>query len=345
MAEVIRVRAKVIEADAVELLDRSADRVEPACGVAGPGGCGGCDLQHASPSAQVRWKAAVIGDALHRQGGFSEGEVAALAVTVRPLPQGSLGWRIAARWHATADGRPGFRRWHRDDVIAVESCPVLAAPLRAAMGDALGAGRARLGTDGAVGEGRARTEQRVRHRRWSVSGAGFWQGHIDAASVLVDLVLDHAAPAPGQQWWDLYAGAGLFAAFLGESVGPSGRVLAVESSPESLRDARRALHDLPQVQLRRADAAAAPALWAELTTDAVGGIVLDPPRSGAGEPVVRAMAASGAGRIVAVSCDPVTFARDARLLRGSGYDLTRLDALDAFPMTHHVETVATFTRR
>ena len=113
---------------------------------------------------------------------------------------------------------------------------------------------------------------------------------------------------------------------------------AVEESAAAIRDARRSLHDLPTVVLHEARVAP----W--LRSDAVRRcdlVVLDPPRSGAGADVVRATVARSPRRIAYVACDPAALARDVATYASLGWSLTGLRAFDAFPMTHHVECVAT----
>jgi tRNA/tmRNA/rRNA uracil-C5-methylase (TrmA/RlmC/RlmD family) len=140
----------------------------------------------------------------------------------------------------------------------------------------------------------------------------------------------------GGRAWDLYGGAGLFAAVLAEQVGGTGGVLLVESSRSAVADAEANLADLPQVRcvadrVERAITSAA---------DRPDVVVLDPPRKGAGQAVVNAIAGRRPDRVVYVACDPAALARDVALFAGHGYALAALRAFDAFPMTHHVECVA-----
>jgi tRNA/tmRNA/rRNA uracil-C5-methylase (TrmA/RlmC/RlmD family) len=186
-----------------------------------------------------------------------------------------------------------------------------------------------------VVEGSGRAVQFVAGRRWEVSATGFWQAHRGAAQCYSDVVAEWADPSPGDRAWDLYCGAGVFAARLAETVGPAGAVLGVESARTAVADGAAALRDLP---------------WASLRADRVerwiagesGGaapdvVVLDPPRAGAGKAVVAALTAAAPARIVHIGCDPAAFARDISLYRAAGYAPTRLRAFDAFPGTHHVE--------
>ncbi|MEU4313708.1 TRAM domain-containing protein [Nocardia sp. NPDC024068] len=190
-------------------------------------------------------------------------------------------------------------------------------------------------------EGSGRAVQTVAGRRWEVSAAGFWQAHRGAAQCYSDLVAQWARPDTGAHAWDLYSGAGVFAARLAEQAGPAGSVLAVESAAGAVADGNAALTDLPWLSLRGGRVER----WAA----GRGGprpqvVVLDPPRAGAGKPVVEAVTAAGPDRIVHIGCDPAAFARDLRLYLDAGYRLDALRAFDAFPATHHVECVALLQR-
>ncbi|WP_337063340.1 class I SAM-dependent RNA methyltransferase [Kineococcus sp. G2] len=191
--------------------------------------------------------------------------------------------------------------------------------------------------------GRTRVGERVlvhgEELSFRVSGAGFWQVHAGAGTVLTEAVLDALAPRAGERALDLYAGAGLFTAVLARAVGEEGSVLAVEGEARAVRDARRSLHDAPQVELwegRVEEALADP----ELEGAGVDVVVLDPPRSGAGREAVEAIARLRPRAVAYVACDPAALARDVASFAQRGYVLDGLRAFDLFPMTHHVECVA-----
>ncbi|MDT8914108.1 class I SAM-dependent RNA methyltransferase [Amycolatopsis sp. PS_44_ISF1] len=352
-----RVRAEVTEdkggafcrADAVEVLTGSAHRVEPPCPLAAPGGCGGCDWQHADPAYQRSLKAAVVAEQLQRLAGISR------EVVVEPLDGGPLGWRSRVRLIAGRDGRAGLRAHHSHRVVPLDDCPI-AVPGSL---DGVPAKRWRPGSEIEVtadGEGRrhvrevstvhGRTQSRqlsgglaAQHaagRDWQLDAHGFWQVHPAAAATFAQLVGDWAEAPRGGVAWDLYAGVGLFASVLAEQVGPDGRVLAVESGRRAVADGERNLADLPQVSWRTGRVE-------HVVADAprpVDVVVLDPPRKGAGRAVVDAIVAGSPDRIVYVACDPAALARDVATFAGHGYSLSDLRAFDAFPMTHHVECVA-----
>ncbi|WP_063050135.1 class I SAM-dependent RNA methyltransferase [Nocardia arthritidis] len=193
-----------------------------------------------------------------------------------------------------------------------------------------------------VFEGSGRAVEYVAGRRWEVSATGFWQAHHGAAQRYSDLIAEWSELGPGGRAWDLYSGAGVFAARLAEQAGRTGVVLAVESARPAVADGAAALRDLPWVELR----AQRVERW---VFEHVGGaapdvVVLDPPRAGAGKEVIGAVTASGPARIVHVGCDPAAFARDLGLYQAAGYRLTDLRAFDAFPATHHVECLALLRR-
>jgi tRNA/tmRNA/rRNA uracil-C5-methylase (TrmA/RlmC/RlmD family) len=179
-------------------------------------------------------------------------------------------------------------------------------------------------------------------RRFRVTGSGFWQVHPGAAQTLLDAVLEATAPRPGERAFDLYCGVGLFASSLGLRVGERGTVLGVEGDERACADARRNLHDLPQVTLQqgRVDRVLA-ALGDQPHAAHADVVVLDPPRAGAGRAVIEAVCRLGARVVAYVACDPAALARDLEIAAANGYRLSGLRAFDLFPMTHHVECLAT----
>ncbi|MFI6025154.1 class I SAM-dependent RNA methyltransferase [Amycolatopsis magusensis] len=327
-------------ADVVEVLTAAPERVEPPCPLAGPGRCGGCDWQHASPAAQRELKGAVVAEQLQRLAGLSR------EVEVEELPGGPLGWRTRVRLVAGRDGRAGLRahRSHRVIPLAGNGCPIT---VPGALDDVL-ARTWRPGSEIEVtadADGQVHVDstgvavQRAAGRDWRLDAHGFWQVHPAAADTFAAAVGEWArAPRTGRVW-DLYAGVGLFASVLAEQVGPRGNVLAVESGRRAVVDGTANLVDLPQVHWRSGRV--------EDVLDALDPdderpdvVVLDPPRKGAGKAVVDAIAEGSPERVVYVACDPAALARDLATFAEHGYELAGLRAFDAFPMTHHVECIA-----
>jgi tRNA/tmRNA/rRNA uracil-C5-methylase (TrmA/RlmC/RlmD family) len=204
--------------------------------------------------------------------------------------------------------------------------------------------------------GRGYLSQHAAGRDWRVSAGAFWQVHPAAADALAGAVLAALGPQPGDAAIDLYCGVGLFAGVLAPVVGPTGTVIGVEADDAAVRDARHNLREWPWARVHRGDVAAVLTRGVDpprLPREGIrrGGLprtrlaVADPPRSGLAREVIEYLSAAenGVGRFAYVSCDPATLARDLGLLIGRGWRLDDLRAFDAFPMTHHVECVATLT--
>lgn len=345
---------RFVRADAVEVLESSADRVRPPCPYAGPSRCGGCDLQHVAVPAQRALKAAVVAEQLRRLAGLD------VDVEVEAVPGDleGLGWRTRVQWAVAADGTPGLRRHRSHEVVPVDRCLIAHPGLPDVAGtewpdassveaiESSTGQQLRLVTtrDGSTfADGPLLLTEEASGRRWQVTGSGFWQVHPGAADALVGAVLDGLAPRPGEHALDLYSGVGLFSAALADAVGRRGHVLAVESDRSAAADAVANVADLPQAAVlrERVDRALA---GPEARVRRADVVVLDPPRTGARRDVVAALAALSPRAVAYVACDPAALARDVGLFAGHGYGLASLRAFDLFPMTHHVEAVAVLTR-
>ncbi len=372
-----RVRALVTEvasdrrylrADAVEVLAPSPDRVEPPCPYAGPGRCGGCDLQHVALPAQRTWKAAVVREQLSRLAHLD------LDVPVEPVAGdlGGLGWRTRLELVAGEDGRPGLRSHRSHDVVAVDRCAIATDRVNAMLPGlpTSPAGTAYDVVDPSVGEPVVTivpsqdkpptVTEGVGDRTFEVSARGFWQVHPGAARTFVDIVLGMLGPRPGERALDLYAGVGLFAAFLADRVGPTGAVVAVESEATACEHAVSNVASLGNVVILRSrvdDSFGLPRrdrgprrrtarrpTRHPLMPPSADVVVIDPPRAGAGRAVLKEVTALEPRALAYVACDPAALARDTAYLLGMGWRLREVRALDAFPMTHHVECIAHFDR-
>ena len=428
LARLTEVTSRLARADAVEILKASPDRVQAPCPHAHPGGCGGCDWQHAALPAQRALKAAVVRQQLRRLAGLDR------EVTVEALPGdeepggeqpggeetgarpagGGLGWRTRVQFAVRRDGVAGLRAHRSHDVIDVGQCliahpaitdlgvtgrrwpgtssvetlvatgsgerAVIITPGRAGPGGSAGPGgrtRQPPGTPRVRGDsippyppgppdplyppyadsvlrraghsltplrGRSYLSQRAAGREWRVGAGAFWQVHPGAADVLTGVVMAELAPEPGDAALDLYCGAGLFAGSLALAVGPGGTVIGVEADNAAVRDARHNLREWPWARVHKGDVADVLGRGGQLgALPPARLVVADPPRAGLTREVIDYLGAAdnGAARFAYVSCDPATMARDIGLLLNRGWTLAGLRAFDAFPMTHHVECVAT----
>jgi 23S rRNA (uracil1939-C5)-methyltransferase len=357
-----RVRARIVDsrkdfarAVALDILDPSPDRVAPPC-PALAAGCGGCTWQYVSVEAQARLKAGIVVDALRRIGRLPEPPLPSVQELAGP-PR-----RTTARLAVSPAGRAGHRPRAGSGAVETDAC-LTAHPLLEELvvdGRYPGAGEVLLRAGVASGERLVRADRNrdgvrvpagvrvvgkahgrkafvhetVAGRRFRISADSFFQpGPLVAGGLAaaVAAAVGEALPEGGTLV-DAYAGVGLFGSVLGAARG--GRVVAIESDRAAAADARCNLADL----------------GAEVVTGEVGRwrpvpadvVVADPSRAGLGRPGVSALVATGAPRLVLVSCDPASLGRDTTLLAAEGYRLAAVALVDSFPHTFHVETVARF---
>lgn len=347
--EILQSKKDFVRAEVREVIEPSPVRVDPPCPFHAAG-CGGCTWQHVADGAQLAMKSAVVLEALTRTGRLVD-PVVELGSSVPPWA-----YRTTLRL-ATGEHRLGLRGRHSHDVVELDACPVshpLLQELLAAIrttGDGEVSLRVGAATDQRsawVVEGNARlidvpadvalgpdaaVHEVVAGSTLRVSAASFFQSGPAAAELLVAAVRRACGDmVESASIVDAYGGIGLFAANL-----DGRKVTLVEESETACADASINLAG------RRAEIVCSSVeRWRPRRTDLV---IADPSRSGLGKQAVAVLAATEARRIVLVSCDPVSLARDAGLLRESGYEHTTSTVYDLFPQTHHVEVVTIFDRR
>lgn len=360
----------------IEILEPSPERVEPEC--AHFGRCGGCLLQHWERAPYFAWKRDLVVEALAREG--LEAEVAPL---VDAHGAGRRRVIFHARQYG-ARTVVGFAERKSHAMVALDGCPVLAPslgkalPAARAVAEALAPlkkpldlqvaatdtgldmdvrgsgplppallmdlamlaerfGLARLTRHGELVLQRAAPVLAMGAARVALPPAAFLQATREGEEVLSRAVL--AATGGARKVADLFAGVGTFALRLAAAA----RVFAAESNAPALAALQAAAHapGLKAVTGEARDLFRRPLMAQEL--DAFDAVVIDPPRQGA-EAQARELAAAKVGRLVYVSCNAATFARDARLLVDGGWRLGGVTPVDQFRYSPHVELVATFTR-
>lgn len=322
----------------VELLEPGPGRVEPPCEAFGE--CGGCAWQHLSAETQLEAKRAILRDALVRIGGIEAPPV--LPIVASPA---AYGYRARNRVRVEG-GRVGYRRRRSHAQRPVSRCPVLVPELEERLGKPFDRdGEWELASDGA----RVRATLVGRHDgprlvlRVGGERIGFSAGvFAQANALLLDVLAARVAEAAGrgERAVELFAGAGLFTLALARAFGS---VVAVEGSRRAAADLRRNLAeaDLHHVAVRPEPVEA---VLAELAGTAPELLLLDPPRTGLPPGGADALAAIAPARIVYLSCDPATLARDLKVLCASGWALRSVEGFDLFPQTPHVEALVLLTR-
>jgi 23S rRNA (uracil1939-C5)-methyltransferase len=344
------------------LIEPGAGRATPPCRYYGR--CGGCDFQHLAYDQQIEAKAGIIRDAMRRIG--HQGVPANFEMISSPSP---LHYRMRAEWRVDCrTSQIGYLARSSNELVGVDRCLVLRPELDdrlrsipAARGDcedeSLSSVLAIAGDDAVsswppMGElYSGEVEVNVGDLPLGLDPRRFFQASRELLDVLVAEAVEPAISlmksngTDGQKIaaYDLYCGVGLFALHLAKRVDT---VEAVDIDGASIGLARRnaAQSDLHNVRFH-----ASPVdRWLRQHARRAGQldlVLVDPPRSGLERSVLDSLVQRRPPVIAYVSCDPATFSRDARILRESRYQLTRLRGVDLFPQTHHVEVVGHFVDR
>jgi 23S rRNA (uracil1939-C5)-methyltransferase len=348
LVEIVEVKKGYARGELAEIVEPSPLRRAAPCPVAAE--CGGCDWTALRLDAQLEAKKAIVVESLRRVGKFDPAEIPPVRLHASPL-----NYRLRSRLHLTADGDDvGFYALRSTRVVPLaEECEVVGPGLlrnrsavvrqlrRSGAGSVVTfesesgftarpfTGEEDVGEEVAISVGEA---------RYRLSTSSFFQVNRHLLSRLLDLVDVAAARAPRRRLAvDLYGGVGFFALRLARSFE---RVITVEASAVSHEYAR--LNALSAANVE-ADGRTVERFLRH-APDGIDFVMVDPPRAGLHVNVVDAIASSEASTICYLSCDPVTFSRDALRLRRDGWRPASLDLVDLFPNTHHIETLSSFVR-
>lgn len=331
------------KADMVEVLTPSPFRRAAPCPIANE--CGGCDWTALRLDKQLEAKQRILTESLRRIGKFDPAALPAIDVHASPL-----NYRLRSRLHVQ-DDKVGFYAMRSTRVVPlVEECEVVGVETAQYFGrgtlpdearpalHAADDGNAAVSPwelDGEVILDNRELTIRVDRFTYRLAAGAFFQVNRHLLPTMLRLVQQQAARTQRKRLAvDLYAGVGFFTLPLAEIFE---RVVAVEGSPIAVRYSRKNVpHNVKILQ--------APVENSLHRVPNPAFLFLDPPRAGAKREVIVAAAEKTRERIAYLSCDPVTFARDAQLLAKSGWRLATLDLLDLFPNTHHVETLGSFER-
>ena len=344
------------------------DHVWPEASVSRPPEqrAGGAEFGHIDLAFQRQLKTTVLHESFERVGKLPLPSLLTAPVRVQPVgddeQHNGLGWRTRVRLHIDAAGRVGPYAARSHSVVSVDGLPLAVADIeRVAPLSVRLTGPSTLDLVAPDGVEARQLEadsplivtETVGERAFRVRALGFWQVHRQAPVTLTAAVrtaTDDALLDPQAANLDLYGGVGLLAAALADVGGSTTRMTTVESdadatdfAAENLAEwvgARAVTARVDRFLNEQLDNASA----VERSRYRRATVVLDPPRAGAGTPVVEALVGLEPAQVIYVACDPVALARDTALLVSHGYRLAHLEAFDLFPHTHHFECVARFTR-
>ncbi len=351
LAEVNRQGPRHLEADLKQVLSPSPHRVDPPCPYYGE--CTGCQWQHMDYGYQLSLKRKLVEDQLRRVGGFDQAPIAPVLGCDDPWS-----YRNHARFTVGRNGTLGFVNRTSRKFVQVDRCIImdegvngLLASLQGKCGETTQLS-VRYGTgtgdwliqptmqslDIEVDTGQPRYWEELAGRRFRISSPSFFQVNTRQAATLFDVVWGRLNLSGRETVVDAYAGVGTFAVLLAPY---AKRVLAIEESAAAMKDAEANTEGLENVELvlgRTEEVLAG-------LPKAPDAVVLDPPRSGCLAGTLEALAERPPARVVYVSCEPATLARDLRFLCDAAYELLEVQPIDMFPHTYHVEAVATLQRR
>jgi 23S rRNA (uracil1939-C5)-methyltransferase len=343
----------------VEIHQPSPWRVQSRCPVFGV--CGGCQLQHMDYAAQLEWKRAIVCDLLQETGHFVPPPLLA------PIPCADpWHYRNHMRFSVNRQGQPGLTARGTHRVLPLTTCPIAHPAINTVL-QILSQQvnpqpqvlvRCATATSQLLLQPRpsARTQQdclaahldicpetmeeRLRGETFRIRPSSFFQTNTAQAEIMAQLVLDGLFPAQDRAACsatvvDAYCGVGTFALLLARR---ASRVIAIEESASSIRDAQWNLRAVENVQILQGKVED---LLPTLTLQ-IDGLVIDPPRTGCQRAVLDTLARHPVRRLVYVSCDPSTLARDLDILchEYATYRLRSVQPLDMFPQTAHIECVA-----
>jgi 23S rRNA (uracil1939-C5)-methyltransferase len=363
----------------VEVLDASAHRVAPPC-VYVPE-CGGCQLQHVAYAHQLDLKRDIVLDAMRHQ----KVEVPAVQVHGMGEPW-RYRWRgefhVVPGAHGMRDAGLGFNRARSWTAVAVDDClihhdtvarslPALREAVQGGAAEQLTVLHLTVGDEGRELLIRAKPRRALDAQavdaaarslppelHWNTDSTTLaWRGHMfrvtpdsfiqvnqQQVDVLYGLALDALGDVRGRRVVDGYAGIGVLSTAIAET---AAEVVCIEENPVAVHMGRlNARMNGVEERLRYVCAPVERVLADVAGEAAVDAVVVDPPRAGCEGGVTGWLALAGPPRIVYVSCDPATLARDLHVLATSGpYVVERFDLVDMFPQTHHVESVVGLRRR
>ena len=347
--KITAVSAKIAHADVVEVVTPSPNRVSPPCIYAGR--CGGCDFQHINIEKQRDLKVSIVKEQFLRIGKIDL-DLLGIDLKISAVePVDGLHWRTRMDFAVSPNGQIGFFGARSNEVVEIKDCLIADSRM-----DVTGLANRNWKSDARVEvavsstnevsvmrsgrsiSGPTQIVEQVGGNSFKIAPNAFWQSHKAAPVELVKAVMTLLEIKKNDHICDLYSGVGLFAAALLKEVSDLGFVTLIESDKTAVADARRIFANKQNVKILQG--LVAQQLPIVKRADL---ILLDPPRTGAGEVVVKQMVKFGPRKILYVACDPAALARDAKTLAESGYKLDHIQAFDLFPMTQHIECVASFS--
>jgi 23S rRNA (uracil1939-C5)-methyltransferase len=346
----------------------SEDRINPRC--IHFSACGGCQYQHLDYTKQLEQKEAILKDQLQRIGKIQDPPIQPIVPSPNPWY-----YRNHVQFHLGQQGELGYIHADGEHLLPITECHLPLAEInqiwpQIELGSDSGVYRLGIRQDSfgdqmlvlegndpeppefsedipvsavytppdaglTVLAGQDCLTYSLLDREFQVSARSFFQVNGPIAEAMIHFLLENLSLSKDIRALELYAGVGLFSAFIAEKVG---HLTAVESSGSACFDFAQNLDLFDNVVLYEAEAEAVmPTL--NLPVDL---LVADPPRAGLAPAVHDALVTLRPQQIAYISCDPATLARDSRKILNNGYQLLSITPFDQFPQTSHIESISMF---
>ena len=347
IVKITAINSKFAFGDAVEILKSSKDRVEAPCQYSHPEGCGGCDFQHINPIAQSDLKKKVIQEQFKR---ITKIEVDPELISTEPL--NGLNWRSRLNLAISENGNVGLHAYRSNKIIEIKKCSIALEKINnlevfTKKWDQKDNIKISYSSEDDISisqlgqkiSGSENLKENVEGNKYTISPQSFWQSHKNAPKLLLQHVIKLAEIKKGQIICDLYGGAGLFTLPLSKLIGEKGEVHLIERDDTCIQDANKMFSSIKNIFIHHGKVEQKLGSVKKIDT-----IILDPPRNGVSKQVINQIIEKKPKLIIYVSCNPSTLARDSKVLLNNNYKLNKIIGLDLFPMTHHIECVASFSK-
>ncbi len=325
--------------ETLTVLEKNEHRVTPPCEYFKAEGCGGCDFQHADIDYQLLLKKDILIEQLNRLANIS----ALPEIITHQLDPKDFNYRSKIRLTTNEMGELGFRKFRSNQTIPITHCKVALPAINSFLAELkdefINTEVELISTDTETIILEKGFDKKISTRIGNVDfihfASGFWQSHIAAAEKLSEIILK--AAIPNNSALDLFAGVGIFGRLLLENNKIS-KLTSVELDKNAAACATENLAKFANAKSVRMDVEK----FIFSTNQKYDLVLLDPPRSGLGQKASARLAEIAQQQIIYIACDPASLARDTKVLVDTGWQLCALELVDAFPQTHHMETVAIF---
>lgn len=368
--ELVDEKKRFARAWPVEVIEASPDRIAPRC--IHFGACGGCQYQNLDYAKQLELKEAIISDQFQRIGKIENPPLQPIVPSPTPW-----NYRNHIQFHLGQGGELGYIHTDGEHLLPIRECHLPQEPInelwpQLKLGPESGVYRLGIRLDSydalmLIMEGDDPTPPAfsenipisavytppdarltvlagddhliytILDRHFQVSARSFFQVNNAMAEKMISYLLEHLIISRDTRAIELYAGVGLFSAFIAANVS---HLTAIESSGSACHDFAINLDEFDNVILYEAETEdVLPTLNMEIDL-----LIADPPRSGLAPAVHDALDKLHPPQIAYISCDPATLARDARKILNKGYHLVSVTPFDLFPQTSHIESISIFEK-